>query len=258
MILKDIGLGFATFFQAITFIKKNKLRYFYLFPLVLSIILFWISSEFKDVLIDVMKEFIYGRLGLEKVIDNEGWLSGIVSGSIYWIITITAWFLWFKLNRYVVLIVLSPVFSILSEKVESTLTGKEYPFDIRQVFKDVIRGVVIATKNIFVELLIVLLGIIIPWVFPPASIVTVPVVLLTAWYFMGFSFIDYNYERRKIGVWDGSKEMWRRKGLAFSNGFLFTMMNYIPILGVVFGSIWSTVGASLAINKSEQTGFKTR
>ena len=249
---KDLLLGLSTFFEAIGFIKKHKLWYFYLFPVILSLALFWISGEFKYIIVESLESLINETLGLNQLIDSDSVWDKIVSGIVYILITFSTFFLWYKLNRYIVLILLSPLFSILSEKTEKILTGKDYPFSMKQVSKDVIRGVFIALKNIFLELSIMVAGFLITWGFPPAAVVTVPLVSIAAWYFMGFSFIDYNYERRKMGASISSKEVWRRKGVAISNGFLFTMLAYIPIIGVIFGSIWSVVGACLAINKEKK------
>jgi len=249
--IKDLVLGFSTFFEAIGFVRKHKLWYFYLFPVILSITLFWISSEFRTVVDNYLETLIKETLGLNQVIDNGGIWDKIVSGFLYFFVTVTAFFIWFKINRYVVVILLSPLFSILSEKTDQILTGKNFPFSMKQLSKDVVRGVLLALKNIFLELSIMLAGFLIAWGFPPASIVTVPLVSVAAWYYMGFSFMDYNYERRKMGVSASSKEVWKRKGIAISNGFLFTMLAYIPIVGVVFGSIWAVVGASLAVNKED-------
>jgi len=250
---KDLILGFSTFFEAIGFIKKHKLWYFYLFPIIVSITLFWLSGEFKDLLIEKLELLINESLGLNRLVESGGVWDKIVSGFIYVLVTFSTFFLWYKINRYVVLILLSPLFSILSEKTEKILTGKDYPFTMKQLSKDVIRGVLLALKNIIFELGIMLACFLMAWGFPPAAIVTVPLVSIAAWYYMGFSFLDYNYERRKLGVRSSSKEVWRRKGVAIGNGFLFTMLSYIPILGVVFGAIWAVVGASLAVNKKEST-----
>ena len=47
---------------------------------------------------------------------------------------------------------MSPVFAILSEKVESILTGNEYPFNIHQFLSDIWRGVKLAIRNFAIEI----------------------------------------------------------------------------------------------------------
>ena len=41
----------------------------------------------------------------------------------------------------------SPVFAYLSEKTDSILQDKEYPFSFRQLLKDMVRGIQIAIRN---------------------------------------------------------------------------------------------------------------
>ncbi len=54
------------------------------------------------------------------------------------------YFSWFK---YIWLIVGSPVFGYLSEKTESIIEGKDYPFSFKQLMKDIVRGVRLALRN---------------------------------------------------------------------------------------------------------------
>lgn len=251
-LVKDLGLGFNTFFRAIGFISKHKLSVFYIFPVLLSVVLFWVSSELKETALHGVEQWLYKTLGVHQYISPDGVWGSVVGFLLYWTMTILMFIIWFKINRYIVLIVLSPLFSILSERTEKIVTGNDYPFKFKQLITDVVRGVFIATKNIVIELGIIGLCLLANWIFPPLAIITLPLLSLTAWYFMGFSFLDYNYERQKISQWKSSKKVWNRKGIAISNGMLFTLLAYIPVLGVTFGSLWAVVGASLALNEPQE------
>jgi len=54
------------------------------------------------------------------------------------------------------LMVLSPLLAIASEKVEKVITGNVYKFNMKQLMKDVVRALRIATRNIFYELILIL------------------------------------------------------------------------------------------------------
>ena len=246
--IDDVLLGFKTFFQAIKFVGKHRLNYFYLFPLLLSVAMSWVFFKFKSYLDDWMIALIKDYLGMDLKVDMAGWGEFI----IYWLLTISVFFIWIKINRYIVLILLSPMLSILSEITEVKLTGKKYPFSLSQLFKDIWRGSLIAIKNIGVELFLMFACWVLVFFFPPIGAVTIPFLLLLSWYYMGFSFLDYNYERRKLSVWQGSQEVWRRKGVALVHGGLFILLAYIPVVGVMVGSVWCTVASALAVNADEQ------
>ena len=53
--------------------------------------------------------------------------------------------------KFVVLIVLSPVNCILSEKVDSYLTGKEYKFDFVRLLNDFLRMILIVISALLME-----------------------------------------------------------------------------------------------------------
>lgn len=237
--VKDFFLGISTFFQSIRFVHKNGLAHYYLYPILFSGLLFWGSMQLVDHLLYPSTSW-----GLEQNLGGF-WLS-----ATEWLIQILVWILILFINRYVVLIFLSPLFAYLSEKAEAIITGNDYPFSLKQTLKDALRGAFIALKNLFVELFIIAFCILLKWIFPPVAIFTIPIMWVTAWYYMGFSFIDYNHERQRLSSRQSSKRIWQRKGLAVGIGMLFTILAYVPILGVTFGAVWATVGATLAVHKN--------
>jgi len=247
--LKDIFLGLRTFLQARKFMAKNKLRVFYLIPLGFTSILFWITTKVSDRIINFITELLYDSWGLDNIVASDGFLDNAIEGILYWVVKIVSWFIILIINKYIVLIALSPVFSFLSEKVEHAIKGTDYPFDMKQVFKDALRGAWIAARNFIIEISVVVICLVIQTIFAPAAIVTIPLMWIVAAYFVGYSFLDYNYERQRLTAKESKKEIWRRKGLSFANGALFSLLAYIPIIGVAFGALWSTVGAALAIHQ---------
>lgn len=254
--INDFFLGISTFFKSIRFVNKNGLAHFYIYPILFSGLLFWISAKGKDRFLAFLDEVLFTTWGLENYLEKGSTGEGIIDGILYWFFSILVWILILIINRYIVLIFLSPLFAYLSEKVEAKLNGKDYPFSLKQTLKDALRGAFIAVKNLVIEIFIILFCVALKFFFPPVSIITVPIMWLTAWYFMGFSFIDYNHERQRLSSRQSSKRVWNRKGLAIGNGMLFTIIAYIPILGVTFGSVWSTVGATLAIHKETAKSIK--
>jgi CysZ protein len=247
-------VGFKSFFEAIGFVSKNKMNYFYLFPIALSVLFFWVSFSFREELTGDLSNFIYQQFGIQKWINESNFWHKTIDGFITFLVWLATLLVWLKINRYVSLIILSPLFSIISEKTEQIATGRDYPFSFVQLLRDVKRGVFIAVRNLFLEFFILAVCFVTSLFFPPLAILTTPIEFLVSWYFMGFSFLDYNFERRKLSSWQSYHEVWKRAGTSISIGMLFSLLALIPIFGLAFGSVWATVAAALAINKEEKKG----
>ncbi len=160
---------------------------------------------------------------------------------------------------YLVVIIMSPFMAYVSEKTEQILDGKEYPFDLFQVLKDALRGILLAIRNCFMEFLIGLLifiGAFIPIIGPIASSVLGTVFLFfVSAYFYGFSFMDYTNERRRLSVRQSVNYVKNNKGMAVGHGFIFALVLYIPFVGPFISAllaITSTVAATIEMVDAQE------
>lgn len=149
----------------------------------------------------------------------------------------------FILNQvfvFFILTLLSPFNTILSEKVDTSISGKVYPFDLMSVISDLIRMIFVVTIAILLELIVMGLYWLISGLIPFDFIDKIAYFLIAA-FFYGFSFYDYSLERYHIGV-SGSL------GFAFSNvlivtlsGIIFLALYSIPYVGVVISPVLTTI-----------------
>lgn len=153
---------------------------------------------------------------------------------------------------YIVVIIMSPFMAYVSEKTEHILNGKDYPFDLIQILKDALRGILLAIRNIFMELFLgflISLIALFPIVGPLITFVGMPLILFViSAYYYGFSFIDYTNERRKLTVSQSVNFVKRNKAMAIGHGLIFALLLYIPIIGSFLSSIFaivSTVAATI-------------
>lgn len=262
---KNVKLGLRTYFKSFGFIVKNNMMHFYLYPLVFVILFSVGAATGISALNDVITEWVNGLIATEAVLGDGWWdqtlnflkdMSGYAINFIVWVSLI---FIFHKLNKYLVLIVMSPVMSIISERTDEKLTGKTYPFEWAQLFKDVWRGVLIALRNLVLEMGITIallaLNLAITIFLPFLSVITTPVVTVILFivgaYYYGFSTMDYTNERYRLSMGESVRYIRKNKGLAISNGAIFSLWLAIPILGTYIGTIFApvtcTVGATLAI-----------
>lgn len=248
--IKQFGIALSAVFQSIGFIAKHKLWWFFLMPAALSIVLMVAYGFAGDYLSTLLEAKI------------NGWLAGYAIGewlatASYWIMRIFIWYIFFTINKYLVLVLLSPVLSILSEKTEHYLSGKSYPFSWDQLISDILRGSVLALRNFALEMCIIV-SLSIGTFFIPVIAPIVPVfLLLVQSYYYGFSMFDYNFERLKMSRKESIYFMKKHKGLAIGNGMFFSLMFYIPVLGMLVAPVMACVGATLAVHKlSEESETK--
>jgi CysZ protein len=229
------------------FIVKHKLWKWILIPgLIYTILflggmfLFWTSSNQAI-------EFILTRTGVKGWLDKmqDGWISFLfIVGQV--ILRLVLLLFYFSLFKYLFLIVGSPLFAYLSEKTESIMEGKEFPFSFKQLLKDIVRAVKIALRNLLwqtvyvVSILILSFIPLVGWIAPLAA-------LLVECYYFGFSMLDYSSERNKLSSAQSIEFIGRHKGLAIGNGLVFYMMHFVPLLGWLLAPSYAVIAATISL-----------
>ncbi len=242
-------LGLRTYAQALSFMMRNGLGWYFIFPVLFNILLlvggFYSVSTLSDGLIASLSQWV-------NIESWDFWGSGfivtIIKGFIWIVLRILFFVIYAYIGGYVIIIMLSPVYAFLSEKTEEALTGNKLPFDGVQLIKDIIRGVFLAVRNLSVELFFTLILFVLSFI-PVVGLLTPIALFLVSAYFYGFSFLDYTLERRRLKIGVSVRLMRKNKGLAIGNGFVFSFVLLIPYIGVMlagFVSIISVVAATLA------------
>lgn len=245
--LKELVIAFQAYFQAHRFIRRHNLWKWILIPgiiyallFVTGIWLFWISSgSFLDWLFDL----IGVRSWLEE--QNFSLLNYLfITGTL--IFRFILLFFYFSLFKYLFLIIGSPVFAWLSEKTENIIEGKDYPFSLSQLTKDIWRGIRVALRNTLwqsVYAVTILLFSLIPligWVSPLIA-------FMVECYYYGFSMLDYSTERHKLSPQQSASFISHKKGLAIGNGMVFYFMHLIPVVGWVLAPAYAVIAATLSL-----------
>jgi CysZ protein len=139
--------------------------------------------------------------------------------------------------KYVVVIILSPLLAHLSQKTERILTGNKYPFDLNQFLNDIKRAIRIALRNFiwqYLFFLVIFLVSMIGWQDPKNSPVFY-LIFVIAFYYYGFSFIDYVNERRKLNIDESILFVRRYSGFAIAIGLIYSLLILVPVdIHVIF------------------------
>ena len=153
---------------------------------------------------------------------------------------------YFSLFKYLFLIVGSPLFAYLSEKTESIIEGKDYPFNLKQLLKDVIRGVKLALRNTLWQTVYTVSLLILSF-FPVVGWITPVITLFIECYYYGFSMLDYSCERHKLSPSESITYIGNHKGLAIGNGMVFYLMHLVPVVGWVLAPSYAVVAATISV-----------
>ncbi|WP_439184734.1 EI24 domain-containing protein [Carboxylicivirga taeanensis] len=246
-------LGLRTYSKALSFMFKNGLGWFFIFPILFNVLLFvagvYSVGSLSDGMIASLAEWIdFASWNFW----GAGFLVALIEGVIWLVLRLLFFIVYAYVGGYVILILLSPVFALLSEKTEELLSGKKVPFNLTQFLNDILRGVMLAMRNLVVELLFTVLLLLLSFI-PLVGYLTPIALFLVSAYFYGFSFLDYTFERRRFKIDASVRFMRNNKGLAVGNGFVFSLVLLIPYAGVMlagFVSVISVVAATLAANKA--------
>ncbi len=244
--LKNFFEGITSYGKAVKHISNYGMWGYVLLPGLISVLLgavifglSWVLSDDVGGLIDNLWRWEWGREVVAKIAQVFGGLLVFLLGMIIF--------------KQLVMVVSAPIMSILSEKVENQLVGKDsgVRFSLKQVISDIVRGLKIALRNIFRELgatLLLLLFGLIP-IFTPFS--TILIFVLQA-YYAGFGNLDFMLERH-YRFRDSVKFVQNNRLLAIGNGAVFMLLLY-TFVGFLFALPLGTVAATIAA--TERIGDK--
>jgi len=238
----------AAYFKALKLIPQYKLWPYLLIPGLISVLLAIAIGSLSFFLGDDLGRWLLSFLpGL----DGDSWFSGIwnwLSGGLQtaanWMGSILIIAVALILYKNLVIALIGPFLSPLSEKVEFELTGVKQaspPF-----FKSLFRGLSLALRNIIKEILIVsflfILGL-----FPLFSVPAAISIFIIQAYYAGAGNMDFTLERyfnRK----DSIRFIRDNKGMAIGNGAIFLLLLSLGIGFLIAPPLAAIVG-TITVNK---------
>lgn len=231
-----ISLVFTSFSDSFRIIREAKLRKFYFLPGIISIFLFMIFLSLGDIISDNL------TLLIEKFLNVENYHSIVlfVIKTIVWVCSILFYFLIYK---SLLLIILSPILSYVSERVETYLTGKKFEFGLKKNISFIGRGISIGFKSFIKQMIATILIMFLGFIFPINLSIPLLVFIVQA-YFTGFSFMDYTLERHELSSSESLKFLKRKRTYATLSGTIFTLLFFIPFIGPFLAPLLTCVAVT--------------
>ncbi len=242
---EQLFLAYKSYGQAFRTLDNKRLWSILILPSILSLliavgvgVLAWTTSD--DILLYVNGKF------LVREFDSA-------VGNLFHIIATLAirgltFFLYLKLYRYLILIVLSPVFVNISNIFHRLVSGEDHKMNIWAYCFCSFRGIKFAVRNFVLEILITilltLLAILIFWIFP-----LIPILIFIAEsYFFSMVLMDYAFEMRGLTMKDSIKKSQNMPGIPITNGLIFNFILLIPVIGVIVGPVIAFIAAQESVN----------
>lgn len=237
MMISDLFKSITTYFEAIPAISKYRLWGHVLVSGLLSIIIGFLLLKTATSLGNNLSDLLLAKWEWGSSNSVIEFISDFISKGV---ILLIFWFLF----KYVMFVVLSPIMSLISEKIESIHDGTNSThFTIAGAISDMIRGLRIALRNIVRELLITLLIVILGF-FPAFTLFSGIAIYIVQSYYAGFGNLDYYLERR-MNVTETVEFVKRRKLAAVGSGLGYMLLLLIPVIGIVLAPLLGTISATL-------------
>lgn len=238
----QLKLGISSYLKALRLMWANNLARYLLIPVLLNIIVV-VVLVFSGVGIG---DWINGII--ERSVENmNGWIHAAMIG-IKIILPIIFFALFIFIGGTIVNILMSPIYTFLSEKTETILTGKEFPFDFKQTLKDVWRAIIIALRNTAKQLSLTVLCLLLNFIPVVGSVASIILIFIINAYYFGYGFMDYTYERWRLSPKDSRKETHKLKFIAFATGAVYSLPLYLfcgAFIAAFIGGV-STVAATIS------------
>lgn len=231
-------------------ISNNRLYWFFLPPLFLIGVIIWVSTSFTSWLKNYLYQFIIDQITISDI-----WLLNTLNNTLSVILFILIKVFLFVLFAYwggfIVLIFISPLLSMVSEKTEKLITGKSYPFSSVQFLKDLFRGIRLAARNMIMQTLLTLILFIVGFI-PVIGLIAPILLFIVSAYYFGYVFFDYSLERKQFSISQSNAWISNHKWYVITHGSVFSLVLMIPFLGVFlasFISILSVMAATIHMNQ---------
>jgi CysZ protein len=247
--------GLKSYRQAFKFLVKNKLLYFFLFPIAFNFLVYCsglsLLNDFRIIITQYLESY------LESFGASEDWWILLLNKFFYISILLVSKFFFFYIfsffGGYLTIIFLSPVFTYLSEKTASIQRRRIYNFNFTQFINDIFRAILISVRNILAQLVLIFVLFLIGLIPVIGWGISILGNVLLASYFYGFSFLDYTNERHQVSIRESVKLVRRKKGLAVGLGLVFYLCFLIPLIGgfiSTFLAIISVVAATITLEET--------
>lgn len=231
-----------------TSLSKGKYLLFFIPGFIIAIIYFIVTYRFSAL------------QSSTNIAVESGWF-GWLFEAINWLLSSIFSFIGVILEQiyiFILLTVLSPFFSALSEKIDSNITGRKYTFTFKDFIQDFFRMLLVVIIAISLEFAFLLVYWMLSWI-PFVGIFDHIMYFLISAFFFGLAFYDYPLERDKVSVGATINFAFKNPLPILITGSIFLLLFNIPFIGPPISPVLTvmiTTVVYLQMKKSKKANEK--
>jgi CysZ protein len=178
---------------------------------------------------------------------KDVWLfGGFLSGVLSWAAGFLQAILLFVF-QFFVLTLLSPFNTVLSEKFDTELTGRQFEGGFVRILNDFLRMILVVILSLVLELFFMLIA----WILP-FGVLDPLVYFLIGSFFFGFAFYDFSLERHGVGTFGSLGFSFKKLWHMVITGALFQLIFMIPVAGIILAPVLMTMISTAVYVKMHQ------
>ena len=234
----DLRDGFTSYTTAWQIIREKRLWFYFVVPGIISLLFGGLVIYLAIQASGSIRELVESWYPWDNARGFVTTVAAIMSG-----VLVTAFGL--IIYKYVVLILVAPFMSLLSETVENYLTddNESLSFSIGRAIKEMLRGIRVALRNILREIFFTIILFFVGFI-PVVGFISAPAIFILQAYYAGFGNMDFTLERH-YGVRGSVRFVRANRGLAIGNGTVFLLILMIPVLGLFIAPGLATVAGAV-------------
>lgn len=248
--LQEFHIALRAYRSALGLLSHKRVRIFLLIPVFINMLLLLGGYTLLGNWATHLSESLFELVGAKEwTFWGSAYFDELLLGLLHLIFKVL--FLLFMLfyGGFIVILLMSPLFSLLSERVEELETQKIYPFSVQKLLQDVWRGMRVALRNAMLQLLLSLLIFMIGFI-PIVGFLAPLLFFITTAYFYGFSFMDFALERHYPTLRGSVHFVRKHRVAAFTNGAVFALSLLLPLCNLflaAFVAVWSVIAATITL-----------
>lgn len=247
--IRELHISYRGYVNAFRLIDKHKRWNIFIVPAICSVVIAAFVGWFAWKTSDNLTQFAIFKF---KPGGDYAYFNSVLQFLIIIFIRGVVLFIYIKIYRYLVLIILAPEFSYITDAAMSLSTEKRRKFRIKSYFSDIYRGIKVASRNFVLEIVvtffIILFAAIVSWLLPLVPFA----IFVVESYFFGYAMADYRNEFFNIPIRESRKIIRKHSGVIIGNGVFFNILLLIPLVGILFGPALAVIASGLAMNKAEK------
>lgn len=225
--MKEIMMGLRYVFSSFGYIRRNKMGYVYLISLAVVIVFMLANATLSNIVSDYIEGLVDGWLMGSSM---PGWLNSLISATATIATMVISFIVIATLGGSVIMILLSPLFSHIAEKVFKIETGKSVESGFGVFMSQILRGVGISLRNMVVQYALIIMLLILSFI-PAVGWVSNIFIFLVNAFFYGFTLADYAFEVRMFNIKQSAQFGNGNKLLFIGLGLPFSLCMFVPYIG---------------------------